>query len=174
MVLPRSLQELIPAIRCLVRIEFTNYLPLRYHESAFTFVAQAASVCISRQDLHENLAYFKVPPPGIESITSIQLLKYLTNFIVCKHPERYVQYEIQRASQRQCSDGLRPKRANAPQRPSSTPPSKLGIVTTLGVPRRRRRRRMDTNYMNSHIIDINYKQQEATHRSPPDPHLQRN
>jgi hypothetical protein len=47
MALPRSFQELIAAIRCLVSREFTNSLPLRYHGSVFTFVAQAACVSVS-------------------------------------------------------------------------------------------------------------------------------
>ena len=40
---------------------------------------------LNEQDLHDNLAYFKVPQAGIESIRSKLTFKYLTNMqISCK------------------------------------------------------------------------------------------
>ncbi len=55
-----------------------------------SFIAGARS--LNEQDLHENLAYFKVPQAGIESIRSKLAFKIFER--ICKYPERYVQYEI--------------------------------------------------------------------------------
>jgi hypothetical protein len=55
-----------------------------------SFIAGARS--LNEQDLHENLAYFKVPQAGIESIRS--KLAFKTFERICKYPKRYVQYEI--------------------------------------------------------------------------------
>ena len=64
--------------------------PQGWSVSQRSFIAGARSV--NEQDLLENLAYFKVPETGIESIRSKLALKIFER--ICKYPKRYVQYEI--------------------------------------------------------------------------------
>ena len=55
----------------------------------------------------------------------------------------------------------------------TSPPSKPGSLKTLAVPRRWRRRGMDSISIYN-IVQIFIIQKEATNRSPPNPHLQWN
>ena len=107
-----------------------------------SFIAGARS--LNEQDLHENLAYFKVPQAGIESIRSklaFKIFDEYANILKGMYSTRF--------------NGLygRPKdfdvyahtdSAPGGPTPHSSPPSKLGSPITLGAPRRRRKRGMDS------------------------------
>ena len=69
----------------------TNAWPLGWSVRQRSFIAAARS--LNEEDLHENLAYFKVPQAGIESIRSKLVFKIFDEYENI-HPERYVQYEI--------------------------------------------------------------------------------
>jgi len=102
------------------------------------FIAGVRS--LNEQDLYYNLAYFKVPQAGIESIRSklaFKIFDEYTNILKGMYNTKF---------------NGRPKDSDVYTQTDSAPgvpmppliTSKLGSLTTLGAPRRRRRRGVDS------------------------------
>jgi hypothetical protein len=108
-----------------------------------SFIAGARS--LDEKDLQENLAYFKVPQAGIESIRSklaFKLFDEYANILKGMYSTRFNggPKDSDVYAQTDSAPG-----GSMPPLITSRPPSKLGSLTTLGTPRRRRRRGMDSN-----------------------------
>ena len=102
-----------------------------------SFIAGARS--LNEKDLHDNLAYFKVPPTGIESIRSKLAFKTFdeyANILKGMYSTRF--------NGRPKSKGDHDQMDTAPGGPStpSSLLSKLGSQIISGAKRRRRRRTM--------------------------------
>ncbi len=100
-----------------------------------SFIAGARP--LNEKDLHDNLAYFKVPQAGIESITSklaFKIFDEYANILACT--VRDTMGDVQKIM----APMSRWTPPQADPYPSSSPLSKPGSLITLGAKRRRRTR----------------------------------
>jgi hypothetical protein len=108
-----------------------------------SFIAGARS--LNEQDLHDNLAFFKVPQAGIESIRSklaFKIFDEYANILKGMYSTRFNGHPRDNGTHDQMDTT-----PNRPMTPSS-PHSKLGSLITLGAKRRRKRRGLDS--INTH------------------------
>ena len=100
-----------------------------------SFIAGARS--LNEKDLHDKLAYFKVPPTGIESIRSklaFKMIDEYANILKGMYSTRF------NGRPKNKGDHDRMDTVTGGPSPPSSPLSKLGSLMTLGAKRRRRGR----------------------------------